>query len=65
MTPTHRTTDKTGKIINEPDHLWSHSMDAIRYAISSLAEYIPEHIHNQQDERFERNVHRQRLNSAR
>ncbi len=27
-------TDKLGKIINEPDHLYSHSMDAIRYAFS-------------------------------
>lgn len=29
-------TDKDGKILNEPDHLWSHSMDAIRYALSSI-----------------------------
>lgn len=29
-------TDKDGKIINEPDHLYSHSMDAIRYAIASI-----------------------------
>lgn len=28
--------DKQGKIINEPDHTWSHSMDAIKYAICSL-----------------------------
>lgn len=27
-------TDKLGKIINEPDHLYSHSMDAVRYAFS-------------------------------
>jgi len=27
--------DKDGKIINEPDHTWSHSMDAIRYALAS------------------------------
>lgn len=27
--------DKNGKIINEPDHLFSHSMDAIRYAMES------------------------------
>jgi phage terminase large subunit len=26
-------TDKTGRIINEPDHLYSHSMDAIRYKL--------------------------------
>lgn len=30
-------TDKDGRTLNEPDHLWSHSMDAIRYAITSLA----------------------------
>lgn len=29
-------TDKDGKILNVPEHVWSHSMDAIRYAIVSL-----------------------------
>jgi len=29
-------TDKDGKIINEPDVGWDHSMDAIRYAINDL-----------------------------
>lgn len=29
-------TDRDGKIINEPDHLYSHSMDAIRYGMESL-----------------------------
>jgi phage terminase large subunit len=29
-------TDKDGKIINEPDHLWSHSMDAIRYGLNAI-----------------------------
>ncbi len=33
-------TDKDGRIINEPDHLWSHSMDAIRYAMTSLIPLI-------------------------
>jgi len=28
-------TDRNGQIINEPDHAWSHSMDAVRYAIAS------------------------------
>lgn len=32
-------TDKDGKIINEPEHTWSHSMDAIRYGFS---QYEPE-----------------------
>lgn len=29
-------TNKDGKTINEPDVLWNHSLDAIRYAINSL-----------------------------
>jgi phage terminase large subunit len=29
-------TDKNGKILNEPEHTFSHSMDAIRYALSNL-----------------------------
>ena len=29
-------TDKEGKILNEPEHIFSHSMDAIRYALSSI-----------------------------
>lgn len=29
-------TDKDGRILNEPEHMFSHSMDAIRYAITSL-----------------------------
>lgn len=27
--------DRDGRRINKPDHLWSHSMDAIRYALAS------------------------------
>lgn len=34
------TDDKTGKILNEPDHLWSHSMDAFMYALQSVAPVI-------------------------
>lgn len=29
-------TDKDGKILNEPEHTFSHSMDALRYALTSL-----------------------------
>lgn len=29
-------TDRDGKIINEPEHTFSHSMDAVRYGLSSL-----------------------------
>ncbi len=28
--------DKDGRTMNEPEHLWSHSMDAIRYGMNSL-----------------------------
>ncbi|WP_395019805.1 PBSX family phage terminase large subunit [Dongia sp.] len=30
-------TDKDGRIINEPEHAWSHSMDAFMYGLSSVA----------------------------
>lgn len=33
-------TDRDGRVVNEPEHAWSHSMDAIRYALSSLAPLI-------------------------
>ena len=29
-------TDREGKIINEPDHTWSHAMDAVRYRLEAL-----------------------------
>lgn len=29
-------TDKDGRVLNEPEHPFSHSMDAIRYAVASL-----------------------------
>jgi len=45
-------TDKDGKILNEPEHTFSHSMDAVRYGIVSLMhnqggkakQFIPSHI---------------------
>ncbi len=33
-------TDKNGRIINEPDHTWSHSMDAFMYGLNSIAPII-------------------------
>ncbi len=44
-------TDKDGKILNEPEHTYSHSMDAIRYPIVSMMrintmpakQFIPNH----------------------
>lgn len=39
-------TNKDGQIVNEPDVIWNHSLDAIRYAINSL---------NTQEEKTETN----------
>jgi len=33
-------TDKNGRVLNEPEHLWSHSMDCVRYAFTSLVPVI-------------------------
>jgi len=33
-------TDKDGKVVNEPEHTFSHSMDAVRYALNSLTPII-------------------------
>lgn len=33
-------TDKNGKILNEPDHLWSDFCDSVRYAMTSLIPVI-------------------------
>jgi len=45
-------TDKDGKIINEPEHTYSHSMDAIRYAMESAAR-------TDEEGRLEREVYNQ------
>lgn len=34
-------TDKDGKILNEPEHAFSHSMDALRYGMASLHKKAP------------------------
>lgn len=57
-------TDKDGKIINEPDHTWSHSMDAIRYGMQTLRPKDTE-VHKVQQEHFTRNMYRQEYNSTR
>lgn len=36
-------TDKDGKILNEPDHTWSHAMDAVRYRLEALKPKIDLH----------------------
>lgn len=35
-------TDKDGRILNKPEHLFSHSMDAIRYGFDNLVHYEQE-----------------------
>lgn len=57
-------TDKDGKIINEPDHTWSHSMDAIRYAMQTLRPQSIETVQKQQ-QMFRRNLVNKQLNSSR
>lgn len=56
--------DREGKIINEPEHIWSHSMDAIRYAINTVVDFVPGNLKREQQELFYRNQSRQRLNST-
>jgi len=56
-------TDKNGKIINEPDHTWSHSMDAIRYAMVTLKPRDAEVV-QQQNQMWRMNEARQVLNST-
>lgn len=39
-------TDKENKPLNEPDHKWSHAMDAVRYAIVSLQKPTGSNVHS-------------------
>ena len=57
--------DRDGKILNEPEHAFSHSMDAIRYAFESLNE-VPERLRatEKQVEQFNRNFFNMDLNST-
>lgn len=54
--------DKNGLITNEPEHTFSHSMDAIRYAINSIAPLIQRQQMLAQMPRFEL---KKRVNPAR
>lgn len=56
-------TDKDGKIINEPDHTWSHSMDAIRYAMQTLRPQDPV-AQIKQQQMFIRNMAARQINSS-
>ena len=55
-------TDKDGRVTNEPEHLWSHGMDAIRYAMNSLVPMIRRQDMINQMPRFEP---KKRVNPAR
>lgn len=58
-------TDKNGKIINEPEHEFSHSMDSIRYAFSSLNPEVVEKGREAQRRNFETMENRLRNFSTR
>lgn len=51
-------TDKDGKIINEPDHAYSHSMDAIRYGVESNkpSDYVSPEVKIRQHWERQRNI---------
>lgn len=58
--------DKNGKILNEPEHTFSHSMDAIRYGMSFiLKKSVGTETQLRQDEQFQIRRNRQVLNSTR
>lgn len=58
-------TDKDGKVLNVPDVGFDHSMDAIRYAVTSLVDFLPNNFKREHEEVFYKNANRQSLNSSR
>jgi len=54
--------DKNGKVLNVPEHQWSHGMDAVGYGITSLAPIIQRHDYLANLPRFEE---KQKPNPAR
>lgn len=57
--------DKNGKVTNEPDHLFSHSMDAIRYAVTSLPKlYKSETGQEKEDRMFREMIKRNKRGKA-
>jgi len=57
-------TDKEGKVLNEPEHAFSHSMDAVRYAMESANRTDNEQEANRRmQEQFIKNMGRQKLSS--
>jgi phage terminase large subunit len=57
--------DRDGKVLNVPEHQFSHSMDAIRYGLSYLLKKPQEEYQVKQQEQFYRNKSRMDLNNTR
>ena len=49
-------TDRGGKILNKPENIFNHSMDAIRYAMVSITKLKPDYLTPQQKEDKEFNL---------
>jgi phage terminase large subunit len=58
------TTDKNGVILNVPESGFDHTLDAIRYALTSLLKNPGNYV-AKQEERFKQNFRKMPLNSAR
>jgi hypothetical protein len=51
-------------VLNIPEAGFDHTMDALRYAITSLIDFVPDHIRQQQQTHFEATKWKQQFNSA-
>jgi len=58
-------TDKDGKVLNQPDAGFDHSMDAVRYALTSMLDFIPDAVRVKQAQAMRIVESRQDLNSTR
>ncbi len=59
-------TDRLGVLIspNEPESGFDHSLDAVRYALTSMIDFMPDHLHSKMENQFIRNAARQVMNST-
>lgn len=57
-------TDSSGKVLNEPEDFNNHAMDAVKYAIISTIDAMPDSVVQKQQEHFDLNFSRQSLNST-
>lgn len=56
--------DRDGNITNNPIDLWNHHMDGVRYAFSSLLEFVGSEAYQKQEEHFNR-IETNNLNDTR